>query len=115
MQQANTRGGQFNCQRQAVQAHTDLRDRTGIRSGQEKVRLHGLGTLEKERHRSLLCEGLLVGKLRQVGQGQGRNRKQVLAIQAQNSAAGDKQLETRAGGKKLREQRRRRHNLFHIV
>ncbi len=56
-------GGQFKRQGQAIQPPADLRDQQGSAGVKLKRGLDLLCPLEEERHGSIACERLLVGKV----------------------------------------------------
>ncbi len=95
--------GQFERQRQAIQAHADLCDGVRISRGQLKGRLDGLRAQDKEAHRGPLQEGLWLWQLREIGERERGNRELLLSREVEGGSAGDEHAETRTGGEQHKE------------
>ena len=68
---------QFDGERQAVQAHTDLGNGTGVSAGQLEVGFGSLRRLQEEGYCRILCKGFALWKMSEVGQRQGWDGKLV--------------------------------------
>src|SRR6266567_2846577 len=106
---------QLYCQRQSIQAYTDLRHCT--RSGRSELE-GGQGrtsTLQEEGCRPVLREFLAPGKVSKVRQSQRGDRKLLFSLNMQRGTAGDHHLESRASSKQLCHLWRRGHHLLKVI
>ena len=87
---------QFNGQRQAVQANTDLSNETSVSRGHLEVWHKHPCALEKERNGSVLRERLYCGKLFEAGHGKRWNEKLVLSTDVQWSTTRHQDFKARA-------------------
>ena len=92
-QQFDAGRGQFNRQRQAIQAGTDLGDCRGAGIAHLEIGLERLGACNEECHRLILRQRHEVGQVVEIGQRERRDGKLVLSREVEHRAAGDQQLE----------------------
>ena len=114
-EELDARRGQFDGQRQAVQADADLGHRRGVGVVHPEVGLDRQGALDEERHGGILRQGLDGRQVPGIGQVERGHRELVLAAEPQHHPAGHQALQARAGRQQLRHQRGRRHDLLEVV
>src|SRR6266566_10133411 len=107
--------GQFDGQRQPIQAHTDLGDSSGVGGSHLEVGTGSLHTLKEEGYCRILGEGLASWKMGEVGERQWRDGKLVFPTDMQHGTAGYQDLELRAVSQQVRKPRCRCGYLLEVV
>ena len=90
----DTRGCQFDGQRQPIESQTDLGDGRSIVRRQLKIGSDGLCPLEEQVHRWNVCERSVIWKMLGVWEREGWDGELVFGTQAQHLSARDKKLDT---------------------
>src|SRR6266702_5791729 len=92
---------QFNRQGQAIEADTNLSERTSVGTGQLERGLDGLGTLQEEGDGGIVRQGISRRKLREVRHGEGWDAEFVFSLDVQHCAAGHEHSEVWAPCKQV--------------
>src|SRR5216683_6102285 len=107
--------GQFDRQRQPVQAGTDLDDSTRIAGIQLKIWLDCLGALEEEGNGGIVGEELRSRKLCEVRKRQGWDGTFVFPLDVQGGTAGHEDAQVGATGQQVRQVWGRWQDLLEVV
>ena len=114
-QDAGARRRQLDCERQAIDAGTNLRDCCRVLRRQRERLLHGCGPLDKQRDRRVDGQRLDRRQRGQVGNGKRRHVKALLAEHVQYRPTRDEDRQRRAGLQHRDQERRRWKKLFEVV
>src|SRR6266700_1158721 len=100
-EQFDTSRRQFNRQGQAIEAYTDLSDRTSVATGHLERGLDGLGTLQEEGDGGIVRQGISRRKRGEVRHGEWWDRKFVFPLNVQHGPAGHEHVEVWAPCKQV--------------
>jgi hypothetical protein len=114
-EQVDPCGGQFECERQAVQADAQLGDRVSVFAGQFELGSSRLCPLDEERDRAVGDEAVDHGDTRWVRKLERRNHVRNLPVDSEHDAARHEHGQRRRAFEKLAEERRRRRDLLEVV
>src|SRR5438067_4142808 len=114
-QEFDASSSQFNSQREAIEAHTNLGECCSIGRGHIKGWDMCLGALDKESNRSKVCDGFLVKTLFQIRQCQWGNGDALFTAKAKGNATGNEYFHVRTGPQQDLKRWSRLDNLLEIV